>query len=161
MRFVPMPVRDILWWLLWGAFCLWLQARLPGVDAFVPVILLSLQEKRWKTTVWLCIFCVCIHEGAGTLSFGTTVLWYGSLLGLYFVGRAFFVVDSLFFVAFFTLAAGALFMLVMLALPPLQYVPVPLERLLGQSLMQMLLIPPCWGIARLTRRRFLPHETVV
>ena len=151
-------VRDILWWLLYGAFCFWLQIRLPGIDAFVTVILICLQEERWKATMWLCLFCICMHEGTGTLSFGTAVLWYGGLLGLYFIGRVAFVVDSLFFVVLFSLLSGAMYVLLMLFLPPLQYVPVSLERLLEQSLVYVLLLPPCWGIARLTRRRFLTHE---
>jgi len=161
MNAVPVLVRNILWWLPCGAVCLWLQIRLPGVDAFVPVILLCLQEKRWKATIWLCLFCICMHEGTGTLSFGTAVLWYGGLLGLYFAGRVVFVVNSLFFVVLFSLAAGALYMLIMLSLPPLQYVPVSSDWLLGQSLAHILLIPPAWGIARLMRGRIFPDEAGV
>ncbi|MDL2272926.1 hypothetical protein LJC23_07860 [Desulfovibrio sp. OttesenSCG-928-I05] len=149
--------RNALWWSLYFVLAVCMQLHFPGIDALLPGLLISLQEKRWRQTVWIALICVLIQEGTGTLAFGATILWYGGLILLFQGGRWFFVTNSLFFVVLLSGALGLFNIVVLLSLTTLQKLAFPLERVLEQSLAQALIIPPLWGIAILTRKKVFRH----
>jgi hypothetical protein len=135
----------------------WLQLRFPGVDALLPGLLIALQEKRWQQIAWVGFFCVLIQEGAGSLEFGASVLWYGGLILLFLGGRWFFVVNSLFFVVLLSGAMGVYTVVVMMSLASLQELAFPFTRLLEQGIAQAMIIPPLWGIAVMMRKKVFRH----
>ena len=156
-----MVFRNLLWWFFYAAAAIWLQVRLPGLDAFIPGVLLSLQERRWQQTCWVILCVLAIQEGAGTLAFGAGLLWYGALVLLFVTGRCFFVTTSLIFVVLLAVGMGGAHALILYTLSSLQHLPISLTRLVEQSLAQALLIPPLWGAAYLTRNRFIRHADAV
>ncbi len=156
-----MLIKNILWWLMYAAVATWLQARLPGLDAFLPGLLLSLQERRWQQTGWLMLAALAVQEGTGTLAFGAGVLWYGMLIVCFAVGRLFFVTSSLVFVLILAAVMGGAHALILYALSSLQHLPLSLTRLVEQSLAQALLVPPLWGAAYLIRNKAMRHADAV
>ena len=149
--------RNNLWLVASFVPAICVQLHFPGIDALLPGLLISLQEKRWKQTVWIALCCILIQEGTGSLAFGATILWYGGLLLLFLGGRWFFVTNSLFFVVLLSGALGLFNIVVLLSLTTLQKLAFPLERVLEQSLAQALIIPPLWGLAMLTRKKVFRH----
>lgn len=149
--------RNVLWWSLYCVLAVWMQLHFPGIDALLPGLLISLQEKRWRQTIWIALTCVLIQEGTGTLAFGATILWYGGLILLFHGGRWFFVTNSLFFVVLLSGALGLFNVVVLLSLTTLQKLAFPFDLVLEQSLAQALIIPPLWGIAMLTRKKVFRH----
>lgn len=148
---------NVLWWFLYFVLAVWVQLHFPGVDAMLPGLLISLQEKRWQQTAWVALSCILLQEGTGTLAFGGTLLWYGGMFLLFMGGRWFFVTNSLFFVVLLSGALGVLNILVLLALTSLQKLAFSIEPALEQSLAQAMLIPPLWGLAVLTRKKVFRH----
>lgn len=147
-----------IWWAVYIVAGLCLQLHFPGVDALVPGLMLSCQENRPQQTFWLCGVAMLIQEGAGSLAFGLSILWYGSLLFYFMVGRIFFVTGSLFFVVLIAMALGATHSAILYITSSLQGYSVDSYRLVRQAAAQALLIPPLYAVAYLFRKRFLGHE---
>ncbi len=151
------PFLNLLWWFGYLIVGLWLQLKLPGLDALLPGFLVALQEKRWQQTTWFLLVCLLIQEGTGTLSFGSSVLWYGGVILLFHIGVWFFVTNSLFFIVLLSGGIGVLYAVLQYALGSLQNMTLPLERIIEQAFAQAMLIPPLWGIAYLTRKKAIRH----
>lgn len=149
---------NVLWWTVYGIVGLALQHHFPGVDALIPGIMLSCQEKRWQQTAWLCVFAILIQEGTGSLDFGSALLWYASLLFLFGAGRLFFVTGSLFFVVLLAMALGIVHSGLLYSLSSLQGYTIDSYYLAQQAMAQALLIPPLYAAASLARKRFLNYE---
>ena len=155
---IPSRLVNILWWMAYFAVGLTLQLRFAGVDALIPGIMLSCQEGRRQQTIWLCLCALLIQEGTGSLAFGGEVLWYGSLLLLFSLGKLFFVTGSLFFVVLLASVLGVLHSCMLYALSSLQGYSLDSYHLVQQAMAQTLLIPPLYAVASLARKRFLNYE---
>ncbi len=151
-------LRNIVWWCLYLVAAVWLQARLPGVDAMLPGLIIAMQEKLWRQTAWVTLFCLLIQESTGSLAFGGGVLWYSFLFIYFQIGQSFFVTTSLVFIVLLSAAMGATLAAILLLLSLLQNIALFPPLLFEQAMVQALLIPPLWGVAYLTRKRFFRHE---
>ena len=149
--------RNVLWWCVYFILGIWVQLHFQGIDALLPGLLISLQEKRWQQTLWIALLCSLIQEGTGTLAFGASILWYGGLVVLFMGGRCFFVANSLFFVMIVSGILGMFNVLTLFVLTNLQKLDFPFDRALEQGLTQALIIPPLWGLAVLTRNKVFRH----
>ena len=157
MRFSP-KIANIAWWAVYFLAGLGLQLQFPGVDALVPGIMLSCQEERPQQTAWLCLVTILIQEGTGSLAFGNALLWYGSLIFFFFVGRLFFVTGSLFFVVLLSIVLGLAHSAILYMTSSLQGFDVDTYRLAEQAVAQALIIPPLYAAASLVRKRFINYE---
>ena len=137
----------ILWWAAYIAGALIVQQHIPGVDALVPGFLLALQERKTWQTVWLfCIF-VLIQEGAGSLAFGSAVLWYGGQVWLFRVSQHFFIAESIPFVFMLSAILGAYHFLLTWLMCSVQNLPLDFALLVLESIIQAAIIPLIWGLA--------------
>ncbi len=150
--------RSVLWWAVYLCLALWVQKILPGIDAFTPALILACQEKHPWQLLWLMLICLLIQEGTGNLAFGGGILYYGALVAMFRIGQLFFVTSGLFFVLLLSLGLGLVRAGILLTFISLQSLAVPPLRLAEETLVQVLLIPPLWGAALLTRRWFVRHE---
>lgn len=141
----------ILWWALYIAGALIVQQNIPGVDALVPGFLLSLQERRHWQTFWLFILFVLIQEGAGSLSFGSSLLWYSGQIVLYRLSQRLFVADNILFVLMIAVSLGAYHGALVWFMSAVQKVPVEYAVILQESILQAVIIPVIWGLAYFTR----------
>jgi hypothetical protein len=141
----------ILWWATYIAGALIVQQNIPGVDALVPGFLLSLQERKTWQSVWLfCIF-VLIQEGAGSLTFGSAVLWYSGQVWLFHVSQRFFVAENILFVFMLSAVLGTYHFLLTWLMCSVQNLPLEFALLARESMIQAAIIPLIWGLAYFIR----------
>ncbi len=149
---------SLLWWAVYIIAALILQQQIPGVDALAPGFLISLQDnKKWQT-FWLFLLFVLIQEGAGSLGFGSAILWYGGQVILFRLTERLFVADNILFVLMLSASLGAYRCLLTWFMCIVQKVPVEYMTLVQESLLQAVLIPVIWGIACLIRPKALSHS---
>lgn len=153
-----MKTRNLVWW---GAFIIvsvYLQSLMPGIDVLVIGLLLALQEKSLGQLVWVSLVLMFIQEGAGTLDFGATLLWYLSVVFIFFMGRWLFETENFLFMFLLSACLGAGHYVVVRLFCSLQYIPVNVPALLDESVLQALFIPFAWKFAALTRQWVRYHE---
>ena len=143
----------LLWWAAYIAVALILQQQIPGVDALAPGFLISLQDGKKGQSFWLFLLFVFIQEGAGSLGFGSALLWYGGQVALFRLAERLFLADNIVFVLMLSASLGAYRCLITWFICIVQKVPVEYMLLVQESLLQALLIPILWGVACLFRPR--------
>lgn len=143
----------LLWWGTFIIGALVIQQSIPGIDALAPGFLLSLQEKDSRESFWLFPLFVLIQEGAGNISFGGSLLWYGGQVLLFRLSQRFFVAENLLFFCMLSAILGAYHYALDLFMCAVQKLPVDHAALVQESIAQALVIPVIWGIAYLTRPR--------
>lgn len=151
-----MSLRDVFWWVLFLLTGIWLQQLLPGIDALVIGLIIVLQEGRLARLLWLLPAIILLQEGMGTLAFGSSLLWYGSTIALFYMGRWLFEVENFLFVFLLSACLGLLHYLISDMMASLQNLDLPLRQLMDESILQALFIPPTWRAALELRRRFVP-----
>ena len=132
----------------WGLFTLsgiWLQSFLPGVDFLAPGLILCLQEERLRNTAILGVLWLLIQEGTGSLAFGTGILWYGALVGLFFLGHWFFEGRNFFFMMLLGACLGVLHFGLTHVMAYLQDWLVAPGRVLMEGVLQAVIFPLEWG----------------
>ncbi len=147
----------IVWWSVYIVGAIIIQQSIPGVDALTPGFLLSLQERKPTQTFWLFLLFVFIQEGAGSLTFGSAILWYGGQIFLFHLSARMFVSDNLLFVAMLSVSLGAYRGLLAWFMCAVQNIPVEYPQILTDGLCQTMLIPAIWGVAYFTRKKALSH----
>lgn len=153
-----MRTSNIFWWGLYFFCGIWLQAAIPGVDMLVPGVVITLQERRLSQILWVVGICILIQEGVGTLDFGASLLWYTTVISLFFIGRWLFETENVVFIFLLSACIGLSHYAIMRMMHTLQYIPVNETQLLDESSLQGLLVPLIWKIASLTRRLVVSHE---
>jgi cell shape-determining protein MreD len=148
-------VLSILWWAAYIMAALIVQQQIPGVDALAPGLLLSLQEKRVKQSVWLFLIFVLVQEGSGSLGFGSALIWYGGLVALFRLAERRFLADNALFICMLSSSLGVFHGLVIWFMCMVQKVPVEYIWLIRESVIQAALIPVIWGAACLFRPKTL------
>ena len=136
----------VVFWMMFTLFGLWLQSFLPGVDFLAPGLILSLQEERPRTTVLLGVTWLLLQEGTGSLAFGTVVLWYGVLTGLFFFGHWLFEAKNFVFMVILGLCLGVLHFGLMQVMAQLQDWRVAPGRALMEGVLQAVVFPVQWGL---------------
>ena len=147
----------LLWWGMYIAGALIVQQQLPGIDALAPGFLLALQEKKPAQTVWLFVLFVLIQEGAGSLTFGSALLWYGGQIFLFRLSARLFVADNILFVLMLSASLGAFRGVLIWFMCIVQKVPLEYVTILQESIEQALIIPAIWGVAYLSRPKAVSH----
>ena len=149
-----MKPRMIAWWLLFITVALWMQHLAQGVDFLVLGLVLSLQEDKPIQSLWLILIFMFIQEGLGSLDFGAGILWYGFVVGLFVLGRWLFEVENVLFILLLGLFLGAWRFFLVYVFSSLQQIEVDYLRLLHENILQAMIIPPGWYVARALRKRF-------
>lgn len=142
-----MNPSNILWWTAFIVCGIWAQYFVRGVDVLMVGLVISLQEDRLQQTFWLLGCLVLIQEGTGSLSFGSSLLWYAMLIALYAVGRWLFQARNLFFMALLGASMGLWHYLLVNIMAPLQEYQVAHDRLFFESMIQALIFPVAWALA--------------
>ncbi len=142
------PAR-ITFWVVFSLCGLWLESLVPGVDFLAPGLILAMQEEKWTVPVWLGLTWLFLQEGMGSLPFGSGLLWYGALAGLFFFGHWLFEARNFLFVFILGASLGAMHFLLIGIMLLLQEQAVPVERLLMESAVQALIFPVEWGLVYL------------
>lgn len=135
-----------LWWTIYIIVCIWLQTFFPGVDFFLPGLLVCLQQKKIWWAVWLGIACLLIQEGTGSLAFGSSLLWYVGLVVAFYAGKSLLESKNLVFILGFAAAAGIWHWFVIFLITRLQNLQIVPEMLFKDSLFMAAGVPLMWGI---------------
>lgn len=146
-------LANILLWLTLTAIGLVIEMYLPKIDAMVPILILLLQERNYKTIFWLVPIFVLLQEGLGTRIFGGTIVWYVVICTLFKIGERFFSTVTFLFVFFLSAGIGLAYYVLNILLAPLQNFEVETQQLIDSSLLQAIFIPLGWLIVK----RFRPH----
>lgn len=136
-----------LWWSGFTVAGIWGQSFIPGVDLLAAGLVVSLQEQTRTRTFWLAVAWIVLQEGVGSLAFGYGILWYSALALIFFVGRWLFEARSILFIALIGISLGVLHFAFTLVLTSLEDLTLPLDRLLWESLAQVLVFPAGWWAA--------------
>lgn len=149
--------KNILWWGLFFALAIILQRLLPGLDFLVVGLIIALQEKNRTQTAWIVLISILLQEGQGTMDFGVAVCWYGATMLIYYIGRAIFETENIFFLVLVCLSLGILHFGLMYILAGLQNITPPMERLVRESIEEMLVVPLLWFVLHKARPEVKAH----
>lgn len=152
-----MKPASIAFWTFFTLAGIWLENVIPGVDFLAPGFILAMQEEKWPVSVWLGLIWLFIQEGTGSLAFGTGLLWYGLLAGLYFFGHWLFEARNFLFMFILGLCLGTMHFLLINVMSILQDWIVPAQRLAMESILQTLIFPVEWGLIYLIHQH-LPEN---
>jgi hypothetical protein len=150
--------RNALWWACFLFPAVILQRCVPGVDFLAAGFLVTLQERRYADLLWTAPLLIFLQEGMGTLAFGVVLLRYAAITALFFLGRWLFDVDSFLYAFLFCACLSVCCSAIVFFMSFLYDVPLNTSRLLDESVLQALLLPPIWKAARLTRSRICADE---
>lgn len=153
-----MKTRNIFWWGLFFSCCIWLQSLIPGVDLLAAGVIIALQERRVTQLTWIVGICILLQEGMGTLDFGASILWYCTIITLFYIGCWLFESANILFIFLLSACMGVVHYGIMRAMYALQYIPLNEPRLLDESSLQGLLVPFLWFFANMTRRWMVSHD---
>ena len=146
-----MNSRSVIWWLLFLPVALVIQLAVPGLDALVIGLILTLQERRHKDLLWLLPVLIILQEGMGAQEFGGMVLWYASVIAFFLLGRWLFEVENFLFVFLLSTCLGAGRFALLYVLAPLQDLHIDVQTALDEGVIQALFIPIAWRLAYLSR----------
>lgn len=156
-----MTGRDIIWWVIFIIAAIWMQQMLPGIDALIIGLIIALQEGRVSRIAWLLPVIILLQEGMGTLAFGTTILWYGCTIAMFFMGRWLFEVENFLFVFLLSTCLGLLHYVLSDMMASLQKLDLANRQLVDDSILQALFIPLTWRLTQLLRKRFMANANTV
>lgn len=149
---------QFLWWFGFTLSAIWLQKFFPGVDFLVPGLLICLQEKKYGLAGWMGFVWMLLQEGAGGLSFGPGLLWYGGLVGFYLIFQIFFEPENIFFVIILSAFLGMWHFTVANIMALLQDVIPAQWTLLRESAAMFILFPVAWRLTHGLYRRWVPRD---
>jgi cell shape-determining protein MreD len=151
-------VRNALWWMLFLFPAVILQRFVPGVDFLSAGFLVTLQERRYADLIWAIPLLIFLQEGMGTQAFGVVLLRYAAIAALFSLGRWLFDVESFLYAFLFCACLSVCCSVVVFLMSFLYDVPLSTSRLLDESVLQALFLPPVWKAARMTRSRIYADE---
>lgn len=147
-----MQVANIAWWILYIAIAIVLQSSIPGVDFFIPAYIIAIQERKIWQFVWVLVAFVFLQEGMGTLPFGSVLLWYATIVGLYIVTSWLFEAESLPFLILLSIALSIAHYAIIVFMCTLAGAVLDRNILLDECVYQMFLTPFIWQLAKYTRK---------
>ncbi|MCM0755763.1 hypothetical protein M7784_10960 [Desulfovibrio aminophilus] len=133
-----------LWWAGFAAAGVWAEALVPGVDFLAPGLVFSLQVEGRARALVLALAWVLLQEGLGSQHFGASVIWYWALYLLVSLGQDYFQPRSLPFMTLLGLVMGLLHFLQTYAMATLSVKGVPLDRVIWESMIQVVVFPSIW-----------------
>ncbi len=137
-------LRLTLWWFLFTALCIWIHSFISGIDCFGPAVLVLMHLKRYREAIWLTPMWILINEGAGSLAFGSSLLWFAGLILLFLFLCLFLSSSNLLFLFSLSLMAGTLQTGIIALMAALQEITIPFERIVVQGILTALLFPVFW-----------------
>lgn len=146
-----MTLPRLIWWIAYFIFAIWMQKIMPGLDAMAPGLLICLQDRRPSQTIFFLLFCIVVQEGAGTLPFGASIVWYTFVACCYYIGSGFFVAGNISFIITISVGLGLGRLLMFFAMGSLQATPLDSKGLVFQCLAQVAATPVIWFIATFVR----------
>jgi len=148
-------MREYWWWIIYTVAAVWLQRFFPGLDFFLPGLILCLQLRKYHYAFWFGLVWIFIQEGTGTMTFGACLLWYMVLVLIFFWFRFFFSTGSFVFILLLSVFVGFWHWAVVHIMSELQEVAVDTEILILESLQTILLFPVIWGVLYYLRMRWV------
>ncbi len=156
-----MNIRAGIWWGIFFPIAILIQAMVPALDALLIGLILVLQERRYKSLLWLLPLLIFVQEGIGSRGFGGMILWYFMIILLFALGRWLFEVQNILFVLLISVCLGALHFALVYLLAPLQDLVINMQVLTQESLAQAAFVPLAWYIAAFTRKWTYSHDDAV
>ena len=142
-------MSEILWWILFTLCGIWIQGIIPGVDCFGPGLLLCLQVGRTKSLFWLAPIWILLQEGAGSLPFGSALLYYAGLVYFFFLIRPYINITSPMYILSVSIFVGLWHFGVIHLVTSLQNIQILTHHLLMQSMRMAAVFPVVWALASL------------
>ncbi len=152
-----MTIINILWWALFMILGLIAESILPGIDILLIGVIIALQEGKIVQILWVLLVSILLQEGIGTLAFGSSILSYTTAILVFYGGRALLEQENIMFVLVVAVSAGLGHYVFTQAMATLQGISMPGERLLLESCVQVLILPPLWSLTRALRKKMVPH----
>lgn len=152
-----MRLRNIVWWAIFFILAIPAQMLLPGIDILVVGLIIAMQERKPLQIIWVLIISMLLQEGQGTMDFGASFCWYGLTMFIYYIGRAIFETENIFFILLVCASLGVLHFGLMQVLSGLQGVSLPFRRLALESVGEMLIVPVLWLALHKLRRGVARH----
>ncbi|GAB1255074.1 hypothetical protein [Desulfovibrio falkowii] len=144
-------LRDVIWWLCFLAAAVGIQAFVPGLDVMTVGLIILLQERDYKSMLWLLPLFILLQEGMGTRVFGGVIVWYIAVIVLFRMGRWLFEAENFLFIFLLSACLGAAYFGVAWLMAPLQDLPFNFQDTLDKSLIQAIFIPFAWKLLVATR----------
>mgnify|MGYP000058218049 CR=1 FL=1 len=142
-------MNEVLWWILYTLCGIWIQGAIPGVDCFGPGLLLCLQTGRFKSLFWLAPIWVLLQEGAGSLPFGSALLYDAGLVYFFLLIRPYINLTSPMYILSISLFAGLWHFGVVHLVTSLQGIHILSQQILFQSIRLTAVFPVIWALASL------------
>jgi hypothetical protein len=142
-------VTEFLWWSLYTLFAVWLQGIFSGVDCFGPALVLCLQAQRIRNLVFLLPVWVLLQEGAGSLPFGSALLYYMGLVYFVILVRAYISITSPLYILILSLFSGVWHLSVIHIITSLEDIHIAIQPLLLQSIRIVIVFPILWALVSL------------
>ncbi len=161
MRTPHFTWRSCLFWLGLFAVSIYLQYLIQGVDILCIACIWTMHEERWTRFLWLAPTLILLQEGGGSMIFGTSILWYASMVALFVLGRCIFAVESIVFAILYSLAMGHVHFVLLNAMTGLQNIAVPVSSIFHDSLFQSACIFFAWAFVLIIRQRFMKHAHTI
>lgn len=147
-----MKALNVLWWLVYICFAVFLQIFSTGVDFFIPALIVALQEKKKLQFGIVFFLFILIQEGMGTMPFGNVFLWYSLAVIFFYAWRWFFEVESLMFILLLSFALSVSHYFIVSVLASVQDIYIDYTALQDECVYQMFLTPILWhGISYLRK----------
>ncbi len=145
---------NIVWWIIYTIFAIYLQTKVQGFDALLPGFIIILQEGRIRQGLWLIPIYFIIQEGMGTMAFGTIFLCYSSVVIIYLTTRWLFEVESLPFILLLSFTSSFVHYWIIIVMGNLQDMHFDVQKVFDANIYQAFLTPIIWYLAYFSRRGF-------
>ncbi len=153
--------RSFFFWIVLFAVSIVFQYHIQGIDILCIACIWTLHEERWARFLWLAPVLILLQEGGGSMAFGTSILWYTSMVAVFVLGRCLFAVESIVFMLLYGLAMGLMHYILFNVMTGLQNINVPPSSIFHDSLFQAVCILIAWATVLLLRQRFMKHAHTV
>lgn len=147
---------DAFFWACFIAIAICIQAMAPGLDVLVTGIIIVLQEKDWRSLLWLLPLFILLQEGMGTRPFGSIIIWYAATIVIFRMGRWLFQTGNFLFVFILSACLGATYYGIAWLMAPLQNIAFNVEDTLDKSLLQAIFLPFAWRLLSAARGKREP-----
>lgn len=143
---------NVFWWVCFIPLALVVQMYVPGLDALVIGLIIVLQERRYKDLFWVLPLLLLLQEGMGSREFGGAIAWYMAVIVFFNIGRWLFEVENILFICLLAVCLGASHFAIVYLMAPLQNLPVDIQSLTDQCMVQALFIATAWWLAYFSRK---------
>lgn len=143
---------NAIWWACFLPLAFVVQVYVPGLDALVIGLIIVLQERRYKDLLWVLPLLVLLQEGMGSREFGGVIAWYMAVIVFFNLGRWLFEVENILFICLLALCLGVSHFIIVYLMAPLQNLPVDIQLLTDECLVQALFVATVWWLAYYSRK---------